>query len=55
MTVKQRRQLTDEERARRRERDCEYARQAVERLRSSEGWKAWLTARATFHGYSALI
>jgi hypothetical protein len=52
MAVKQRRQLTDEERAGRRERDREYARQAVERLRSSEGWRAWLTTRATFHGYS---
>jgi len=52
MVVKQRRQLTDEERAERRERGREYARQAVERLRSSEGWQAWLTTRATFHGYS---
>jgi hypothetical protein len=52
MAVKQRRQLTDEERA---ERDREYARQAVERLRSSEGWRAWLTTRATFHGYSLII
>ncbi len=52
MAVKQRRQLTDEERAKRRERDREYARHAVERLRSSEGWKAWLTARAIFHSYS---
>jgi hypothetical protein len=52
MTVKQRRQLTDEERVERRERDREYARQAVERLRSSEGWRAWLTTRATFHAYS---
>ena len=48
MAVNQRRQLTDEERAERRERDREYARHAVERLRSSEGWKAWLTARACF-------
>jgi hypothetical protein len=53
MTVKQRKQLTDQERAERRERDREYARQAVQRLRSSEGWRAWLTTRATFHGYSA--
>jgi N-terminal domain of anti-restriction factor ArdC len=51
MTVKQRMQLTDQERAERRERDREYARQAVQRLRSSEGWRAWLTTRATFHGY----
>jgi hypothetical protein len=52
MAVKHRKQLTDEERAERRERDREYARQAVEQLRSSEGWKAWLTTRATFHRYS---
>jgi hypothetical protein len=52
MAVKQRRQLTDEERAERRERDREYARKAVEQLRSSEGWKAWLTARASFDGHS---
>lgn len=52
MAVKQRRQLTDEERAERRERDREYARKAVEQLRSSDGWKAWLTARTSFHSYS---
>ena len=52
MAAKQRRQLTEEERAERRERDREYARQAVERLRSSQGWKAWLTTRASFHSYS---
>jgi N-terminal domain of anti-restriction factor ArdC len=52
MAVKHRKQLTDEERAERRECDREYARQAVERLRSSKGWRAWLTTRATFHGYS---
>jgi antirestriction protein ArdC len=52
MAVKDRRQLTSEERTQRRERDREYARQAVERLRSSEGWQAWLTTRASFHSYS---
>ena len=52
MAVKDRRQLTSEERALRRERDREYARQAVEALRSSQGWKAWLTTRASFHSYS---
>ena len=55
MAVKQRRQLTDEERAERRERDREYARKAVEQLRSSDGWKAWLTARTSFHSYCWLI
>jgi antirestriction protein ArdC len=52
MAVKDRRQLTSEERALRRERDREYARQAVETLRSSQGWQAWLTTRASFHSYS---
>jgi hypothetical protein len=52
MAVKQRRQLTSEERAQRREHDREYARQAVERLRSSAGWTGWLTTRASFHSYS---
>jgi antirestriction protein ArdC len=52
MAVKDRRQLTSEERAQRRERDREYARQAVETLRSSQGWQAWLTTRASFHSYS---
>ncbi len=52
MAVNHRKQLSDQERAERRDHDREYARQAVERLRSSEGWKAWLTTRATFHSYS---
>lgn len=52
MPVKHKRQLTDEERAQRRAQDREYARQAVEQLRSSDGWNAWLTARASFRNYS---
>jgi antirestriction protein ArdC len=44
--------LTDEERAERRARDREYAQQAVQRLRSSEGWQQWLHTRAAFHTYS---
>jgi hypothetical protein len=47
-----RRRLTDEQRAERRQADREYARQAVERLRSSEGWQAWLASRRHFHAYS---
>ena len=42
MSVKHKRQLTDDERAERRAQDREYARQAVEQLRSSNGWNAWL-------------
>ena len=45
-------QLTDEERAERRRADGEYARQAVEQLRSSEGWQRWLATRRHFHAYS---
>lgn len=44
--------LTDEERAQRRAADREYARQAVERLRSSDGWQSWLSTRAKFTRYS---
>jgi hypothetical protein len=47
-----RKQLTDQERAERRARDREYARQAVEQLRRSEGWQRWLTTRASFTTYS---
>ena len=45
-------ELTDEERAERRRADRAYARQAVEELRSSEGWRRWLAARRHFHAYS---
>ena len=46
------RKPTDEQRAERRRADREYARQAVEQLRSSAGWHAWLSARRHFHTYS---
>ncbi len=52
MSVKHKRQLTDDERAERRAQDREYAHQAIEQLRSSDGWNAWLTARASFRSYS---
>ncbi len=45
--------LTDAQRAERRAADREYARQAIEALRSSEGWQRWLSTRARFHTYSA--
>jgi hypothetical protein len=48
-------ELTDEERTERRRADREYARQAVEQLRSSEGWQRWLATRRHFHAYTALI
>lgn len=47
--------LSEEERAERRRGDREYARAAVELLRSSEGWQQWLASRRHFHTYSPLI
>jgi antirestriction protein ArdC len=52
MTVTATRGLSDEERAERRRADREYARQAAERLRSSQGWQRWLATRRHFHNYS---
>lgn len=45
--------LSSEERELRRERDRERIADAVRELRTSEGWLAWLAARAKFHRYSA--
>jgi hypothetical protein len=47
--------LTDAERAERRRADRAFARQAVEQLRSSEGWQRWPTSRRYFHAYSLVI
>jgi N-terminal domain of anti-restriction factor ArdC/IrrE N-terminal-like domain len=44
--------LTDQERAERRRADRQFAREAVERLRTSEGWQTWLATRKRFHRYS---
>ena len=44
--------LSESERAEKRAADREYARQAVEALRTSDGWRRWLTTRASFHNYS---
>lgn len=44
--------LSEHERAERRRADREFARHAVERLRSSEGWRAWLESRRHFRTYS---
>lgn len=35
--------------------DREHARQAIERLRSSDGWRQWLATRRHFHTYSLVI
>jgi len=47
-----RRALTDEERAEKRAAERELMAEAIEELRSSEGWKRWLSVRRHFHGYS---
>ena len=46
MTRPSRSRLTEEQRAGRRRRDRELAQRAVERLRSSDGWRTWLTMRS---------
>lgn len=44
--------LTEAEREQRRAADREFVQQAVEQLRSSEGWQRWLATRRHFHTYS---
>ena len=44
--------FTEEERQQRREADRARARQAVEALACSEGWRRWLSLRHRFHRYS---
>ncbi len=44
--------LNDQERAERRERERQLAVDAVEQLRSGEGWARWLRVRRHFHTYS---
>src|SRR3954454_24727766 len=43
--------LTDVERSARREADRQKAREAVEALKTSDGWKRWLALRRRFHAY----
>src|SRR5829696_4397695 len=47
-----RKQLTEDERAARREADRQKAREAVEALKTSDGWQRWLALRRHFHRYS---
>jgi antirestriction protein ArdC len=47
-----RKKLTEEERAARREADRQKSRDAVEALKTSDGWQRWLTVRRHFHRYS---
>lgn len=44
--------LTEADRAQRRAVDRTFVQQAVEQLRSSEGWQRWLATRRHFHAYS---
>jgi antirestriction protein ArdC len=52
MTKTKRPPLSDEERADRRAAEREQMREAVEALRTSEGWQCWLRVRRHFHDYS---
>jgi antirestriction protein ArdC len=51
-TKTKRRPPTDDERAERRAAEREQMREAVEALRTSEGWQRWLKVRRHFHTYS---
>lgn len=44
--------LTDAERQERREADRQKARDAVEALRTTDGWQRWLALRRHFHHYT---
>jgi hypothetical protein len=46
------RKLSDAEREQRRRRDRERLADAMRELLTSDGWTAWLRARATLHDYS---
>ena len=50
-----RRAPTDAEREQRRAEQRQLVTEAVEQLRSSEGWLSYLRARRHFHDYSLLI
>lgn len=49
---KRRQALSEEERAEKRAAERELMEQAIEQLRSSEGWQRWLRVRRHFHTYS---
>ena len=50
--AKHRRALTDQEREQRQAQQRELVRASIEQLRSSDGWRAYLKARARFRNYS---
>ena len=49
---KRKRALTEEERAEKRAAERRLMEEAIEELRSSEGWQRWLRVRRHFHSYS---
>lgn len=53
--ARSKRRLSEGERDERRRRDRERLAEATHALLSSEGWRAWLRARATLHAYCLLI
>lgn len=55
MANTKRRPLTDAEREQRRPQDRQTAMAAVEVLKSSDGWRAWLRVRRRFHTYTPVI
>src|SRR5450755_5023895 len=50
--AKAKRSLTEQEREQRRAQQRELTRASIEQLRSSDGWRSWLKARARFRSYS---
>jgi len=52
MTMQAKTPLTDDERADKRAAEQQLAADAVEQLRSSDGWQQWLQTRSRFHRYS---
>jgi hypothetical protein len=47
--------LTDQQRENRRAEQRELVVASIEQLRSSDGWRAYLSARARFRSYTAVI
>ena len=50
--AKAKRSLTEQEREQRRAQQRDLTRASIEQLRSSDGWRSWLRARARFRSYS---
>lgn len=52
MARRKRRSLSEEDRAQKRATERKLMQEAIEQLRSSEGWRRWLSLRRHFHTYS---